>query len=122
RRIAAVTGGPDAPAQPTRAFASMTLARAVGELELGADLYCLHRNRWWQTQRGPLLDSGCYVAGLEYAAETAATVLGKPSPAYFDAACRALDAEPSMTWMVGDDLETDVVGARGVGMHAVLVR
>ncbi len=27
-----------------------------------------------------------------------------------------------MTWMVGDDLETDVAGARGVGMHAVLVR
>ena len=27
-----------------------------------------------------------------------------------------------MTWMVGDDIETDVVGARGVGMHAVLVR
>ena len=98
------------------------VARAFAELEMGADLYCLHRNRWWQTQRGPLLDSGCYVAGLEYATQTAATVLGKPSPAYFDAACRALDAEPSMTWMVGDDLETDVAGARGVGMHAVLVR
>ena len=55
-------------------------------------------------------------------AQTAATVLGKPSPSYFDAACRALDAEPSMTWMVGDDIETDVAGARGVGMHAVLVR
>ena len=100
----------------------MNLARAFAELELGADLYCLHRNRWWQTQRGPLLDSGCYVAGLEYAAQTGATVLGKPSAAYFDAACRALDAEPSMTWMVGDDLETDVAGARGVGMRAVLVR
>ena len=49
-------------------------------------------------------------------------MLGKPSPGYFDAACRALDAEPSMTWMVGDDLETDVAGARGVGMRAVLVR
>ena len=48
----------------------MNLARAFAELELGADLYCLHRNRWWQTQRGPLLDSGCYVAGLEYAAQT----------------------------------------------------
>ena len=54
--------------------------------------------------------------------QTEATVLGKPNAAYFDAACEALDAEPGMTWMVGDDLETDVVGARGVGMHAVLVR
>ncbi len=49
-------------------------------------------------------------------------MLGKPNAAYFDAACKALDAEPGMTWMIGDDLEADIVGARGVGMRAVLVR
>jgi HAD superfamily hydrolase (TIGR01458 family) len=119
---AVLIGGADDSPETNLVFSYMNLARAFAELELGADLYCLHRNRWWQTQRGPLLDSGCYVAGLEYAAQTEATVLGKPSPAYFDAACRALDAEPAMAWMVGDDIETDVAGARGVGMHAVLVR
>lgn len=119
---AVLIGGADDSPETNLVFSYMNLARAFAELEVGADLYCLHRNRWWQTQRGALLDSGCYVAGLEYAAQTEATVIGKPSPAYFDAACRALDAEPSMTWMVGDDLETDVLGARGVGMRAVLVR
>jgi HAD superfamily hydrolase (TIGR01458 family) len=119
---AVLIGGADDSPETNLVFSYMNLARAFAELEMGADLYCLHRNRWWQTQRGPLLDSGCYVAGLEYAAEATATVLGKPSAAYFDAACRALDAEPSLAWMVGDDLETDVAGARGVGMHAVLVR
>jgi HAD superfamily hydrolase (TIGR01458 family) len=119
---AVLVGGADDSPETNLVFSYMNLARAFAELELGADLYCLHRNRWWQTQRGPLLDSGCYVAGLEYAAQAEATVLGKPSPAYFDAACRALDAEPSMAWMVGDDLDTDVAGAHGVGMHAVLVR
>jgi HAD superfamily hydrolase (TIGR01458 family) len=119
---AVLLGGADETPETNLVFSYMNLARAFAELEAGAELYCLHRNRWWQTTRGPLLDSGCYVAGLEYAVQTAATVLGKPSAAYFDAACRALDAEPSMTWMVGDDLETDIAGARGVGMHAVLVR
>jgi HAD superfamily hydrolase (TIGR01458 family) len=119
---AVLIGGADDSPETNLVFSYMNLARAFAELELGADLYCLHRNRWWQTQRGPLLDTGCYVAGLEYAAQTEATVLGKPSPAYFDAACSALDAEPSMAWMVGDDIETDIVGARGVGMHGVLVR
>jgi HAD superfamily hydrolase (TIGR01458 family) len=119
---AVLIGGADDSPETNLVFSYMNLARAFAELELGADLYCLHRNRWWQTRRGPLLDSGCYVAGLEYAAQTEAAVLGKPNAAYFDAACEALDAEPGMTWMVGDDLETDVVGARGVGMHAVLVR
>ncbi len=119
---AVLIGGADDSPETNLVFSYMNLARAFAEIELGAELYCLHRNRWWQTARGPLLDAGCYVAGLEYAAQTEATVLGKPSAAYFDAACKALDAEPGMTWMVGDDLETDVVGARGVGMHAVLVR
>jgi ribonucleotide monophosphatase NagD (HAD superfamily) len=97
-------------------------ARAFAELELGAQLYCLHKNRWWQTKRGPLLDGGAFVAGLEYAAQVEAVVLGKPSSAYFAAACEALDADPSMAWMVGDDLESDIAGAQGVGMHSVLVR
>ena len=100
----------------------MNLARAFAELELGADLYCLHKNRWWQTSRGPLLDSGAFVAGLEYAAGVEATVLGKPSTAYFEAALEALDAEPALTWMVGDDLETDIAGAQRFGLKTVLVR
>jgi HAD superfamily hydrolase (TIGR01458 family) len=119
---AVLIGGADETPETNLVFSYMNLARAFAELEFGAELYCLHRNRWWQTRRGPLLDSGCFVAGLEYAAHSDAVVLGKPSAAYFDAACKALDAEPGMTWMVGDDLETDIVGARGVGMHAVLVR
>ncbi len=35
-------------------------------------------------------------------------MLGKPSTAYFAAALEALDAEPGLTWMVGDDLEGDM--------------
>ena len=100
----------------------MNLARAFAELDLGAEFYCLHRNRWWQTMRGPLLDAGAFVAGLEYATGLEATVLGKPSPTYFLAALEALDAEPERTWMVGDDLEADVAGAQLHGMRTVLVR
>ncbi len=119
---AVLIGGADETPETNLVFSYMNLARAFAEVDLGAELYCLHRNRWWQTKHGPLLDSGAFVAGLEYAAQVEATVLGKPSPAYFEAALEALDAEPAMTWMVGDDLETDVVGAHGVGMRAVLVR
>ena len=53
--------------EPNQVFSYMNLARAFGEIQLGADLYCLHKNRWWQTSRGPLLDAGAFVAGLEYA-------------------------------------------------------
>jgi HAD superfamily hydrolase (TIGR01458 family) len=115
-------GGADETPETNLVFSYMNLARAFAELELGAELYCLHKNRWWQTALGPMLDSGALVAGLEYAAEIEATVLGKPSAAYFEAALEALDAEPEMAWMVGDDLEADIVGAHGMGMRTVLVR
>ena len=100
----------------------MNLGRAFGELQMGADLYCLHKNKWWQTSRGPLLDAGAFVAGLEYATGVDATVLGKPSASYFAAALDALGAEPELTWMVTDDLDADVRGAQAFGMRTALVR
>ena len=119
---AVLVGGADETEEKNRVFSSMNLARAFAELELGADLYALHKNRWWQTARGPLLDSGCFVAGLEYAADVEATVVGKPSTPYFAAALEALDADPEMTWMVGDDIEADVAGAQQHGLKTALVR
>jgi len=119
---AVLIGGADETLETNQVFNYTNLARAFHELEAGAELYCLHKNRWWQTRRGPLLDAGAFVAGLEYAAEVEATVLGKPSPAYFGAAVEALDAEPNMTWMVGDDIEADVGGAQRFGLKTVLVR
>jgi HAD superfamily hydrolase (TIGR01458 family) len=119
---AVLIGGADETSETNLVFSYMNLARAFAELELGAELYCIHRNRWWQTKRGPLLDAGAFVVGLEYAAEVEAVVLGKPSPSYFAAACEALDADPEMTWMVGDDLESDIAGAHAIGMRTVLVR
>ena len=119
---AVLVGGCDETTEPNQVFSYMNLARAFSELEAGAELYCLHKNKWWQTSRGPLLDAGAFVAGLEYAAGVDATVLGKPSPAYFAAALDALGAEAELTWMVTDDVEADVVGAQALGMKTALVR
>jgi HAD superfamily hydrolase (TIGR01458 family) len=119
---AVLVGGADETPETNRVFSYMNLARAFAELDAGAELFCLHRNRWWQTSRGPLLDAGAFVAGLEYAAEVTATVLGKPSPAYFGAALEALDADPEQAWIVGDDLESDVAGGQQAGLRTVLVR
>src|SRR5438876_4724717 len=119
---AVLLGGADEGFETNRVFSYYNLARAFAELQDGAELYCLHKNRWWQTSRGALLDAGAFVAGLEYAAETEATVLGKPSASYFAAALAALDADPSLTWMVGDDIEGDIEGASNHGLRTVLVR
>jgi HAD superfamily hydrolase (TIGR01458 family) len=119
---AVLVGGCDEGEEPGRIFSYLNLNRAFLELEAGAELYCLHKNRWWQTADGPKLDAGAFVAGLEYASGTEATVLGKPSPEYFVAALEAIDADPELAWMVGDDVEGDIRGAQRHGMRTVLVR
>jgi len=119
---AVLVGGCDETLEPNQVFSYMNLARAFGEIQMGASFYCLHKNKWWQTSRGPMLDGGAFVAGLEYATGVEATVLGKPSPSYFAAALDALDAEPELTWLVTDDVEADVRGARLFGMRTALVR
>jgi HAD superfamily hydrolase (TIGR01458 family) len=119
---AVLIGGCDESLEPNQVFSYMNLARAFGKIQAGAELFCMHKNRWWQTKRGPMLDGGAFVAGLEYATGVEATVLGKPSAAYFAAALDALDAEPELTWLIGDDLEADVRGAQSFGIRTVLVR
>jgi HAD superfamily hydrolase (TIGR01458 family) len=119
---AVLLGGCDESLDPNSVFSYMNLGRAFAEIHAGADLYCMHKNPWWQTSRGPMLDGGAFVVGLEYATGVEATVLGKPSPAFFAAALDALDADPALTWMVGDDVVADVRGAQAFGMRTALVR
>src|SRR5262245_28147703 len=47
--------------------------------------------------------------------------IGKPDPAVFHCAFKALDCGPDTTWMVGDNLDADIAGALGVGMTAVWI-
>jgi HAD superfamily hydrolase (TIGR01458 family) len=117
-----LVGGADETAETGQVFAYDNLNRAFAEVRAGARLVCLHKNRWWQTGRGPQLDAGALVAGLEYAAEVEAEVVGKPTAAYFEAALAELDAAPGDAVMVGDDVEADIGGAKRIGMKGVLVR
>ena len=119
---AVLVGGCDETTEPNQVFSHMNLARAFSEIQAGADLFCLHKNPWWQTARGPMLDGGAFVAALEYATGVDATVIGKPSASAFAAALAALDAEPELTWMITDDLEQDVRGAQLFGMKTLLLR
>jgi len=119
---AVLFGGCDEGEEPGRVFSYLNLNRAFLELQAGAELYCLHKGAWWQTADGPKLDAGALVAGLEWATGVEATVLGKPSHEFFAAALEAVDADPELAWMVGDDIESDIRGAQKHGMRTVLVR
>ncbi|MYM63431.1 TIGR01458 family HAD-type hydrolase [Pseudomaricurvus sp. HS19] len=95
------------------------LARQVME---GAELIALHKGRFWQTEEGLQVDIGAFVAGIEYVTGVTATVIGKPSAAFFDTALQALQCGPQQVLMIGDDIESDVGGAQRCGMRGALVK
>jgi HAD superfamily hydrolase (TIGR01458 family) len=119
---AVLLGGADESDETSDVFSYYHLNKAYAELREGARLVCLHKNKWWQTSRGPLLDAGAFVAGLEYAAGVKAEIVGKPTAAYFEAALAEVDATAAEAVMVGDDVEADIGGAKAIGMQGVLVR
>jgi 4-nitrophenyl phosphatase len=73
------------------------------------------------TEMGPLPGAGALVAMVEAATGVKPVIVGKPSPAMFEEALRRLDAKRETTVMVGDRLETDIAGAKSVGLRTLLV-
>ncbi len=103
------------------------LNRAFRLVRDGARLVGMHRNPWWLTPAGPTLDSGAFVAGLEFATETRATVVGKPSAMFFSMGVADLrrqvgrDLARTAIAMVGDDIRTDIRAAQRAGLRGIFV-
>ncbi len=87
----------------------------------GARLVALHRNRFCRRGTRLALDLGPFVAALEYAAGTTATVCGKPSEAFFAKAVADMGLTRQEVVMVGDDIEADIGGAQAAGLRAIQV-
>ena len=98
------------------------LDSAFRNLMEGAELLAIQRNRYWRTEGRLSLDGGPFVAALEYASGKTATLLGKPSRAFYEAAARELGLPPERIAVIGDDLEGDVLGPKEIGMIGVAVR
>ncbi len=105
-------------------FTYQALNAAFRDLADGADFLALARNRTFLDADGRLsLDTGAFVAALEYASGRTATVLGKPSADFYAQSARDMDVQMSGLVMIGDDVESDVSGALKAGVgHALLVR
>jgi HAD superfamily hydrolase (TIGR01450 family) len=99
-----------------------TLSRVYEWMASGVPVVAMHRSTAWETDGGLLIDTGMYLIGMEQASGRTVTAVGKPAPAGFQAAAARLGVDPDETYMVGDDLNNDVLPAQVVGMTGVLVR
>jgi len=98
------------------------LNTAFCAVNAGAEIIALEKDRSWMSPDGLMLSAGPFVAALEFATGNTATVVGKPSPAFFEMALKDMNVCPDQALMIGDDVLADIAGARSIGMKAVLVR
>ena len=72
------------------------------------------------TRDGPVPATGAILAAVETGTGVTAVVVGKPEPFVFEVA-RGLLRGCERVAVVGDNLGSDVVGAKGAGLDAILV-
>ena len=100
----------------------LTLSWVYDWMAQGVPVVAMHRSTAWNTTDGLRVDTGMYLAGMEQTSGRKATAVGKPAPEGFLAAANRLGVDPDEMYMVGDDLNNDVLAAQVVGMTGVLVR
>jgi HAD superfamily hydrolase (TIGR01458 family) len=104
-------------------FTYERLNGAFRALKNGAKLVAAAKNRYFKDEDGALsMDAGGFIAALEYAADTEATLIGKPSQTFFHLAVASMGLQAYEVLMVGDDIESDIKGAQEAGLKAALVK
>lgn len=100
----------------------LTLSRVYDWMSQGVPVVAMHRSTSWTIAEGLRIDTGMYLIGMEQTSGRKAIGVGKPAPAGFQAAAGRLGVDTDEMYMVGDDLNNDVLAAQIVGMTGVLVR
>lgn len=98
------------------------LNTAFRHIMAGAELVALQKGRYFVSSDGCNLDTGAFVHLLEYGSGKTARVLGKPAAAFFRTAIEHIGCSPAEVIVVGDDVTTDIAGAKAIGAFGVLVR
>ena len=96
---------------------------AIGSMAVrrGARLYATNRDATFPTHDGPAPATGAIVAAVEVGSGAVATAVGKPEPYLFERA-RARMPSAANVAVVGDRVDSDVLGGVRAGFATVLVR
>jgi NagD protein len=104
-----------------RTFNLELVEAAVRMILAGAKLIATNLDPNCPTQDGLRPGCGALVALLEIATGVKAFSVGKPSPVMMRAARKELGLTTEQTTIIGDTMETDILGGVQLGFHTVLV-
>lgn len=90
-------------------------------IQNGAPFIATNIDRTLPTPNGLTPGTGSTLAALIAVTEIEPTVIGKPEPMLYQTAMKSLKADPATTAMLGDRLETDILGAQRIGIGTIVV-
>jgi 4-nitrophenyl phosphatase len=97
------------------------LSEATLLVRAGAKFIGTNPDRTLPSERGLLPGNGAILACLQAATDVEPFIIGKPERAMFDAALAAMGADVAHTAMLGDRLETDILGGQNAGLRTIFV-
>lgn len=124
-----ITVGEEPPPGPVAAVVagmdlSLTYPKVILAMRLildGAEFIATNTDSHYPTPEGIFPATGMVIGALQGATGVEPYVVGKPHPAIFQAALQELGASPAETLMVGDRLDTDILGANLLGIDTAAV-
>ena len=114
--VSAVVAGLD------RAFTFDKLQKAQTALLGGARFFGTNPDRMLPHGDGYEPGAGSILAAIETASGVAPLVIGKPQPDLIRMALEVLGSDPETTFMLGDQIETDIIAGQAAGLKTILVR
>jgi 4-nitrophenyl phosphatase len=97
------------------------LAVAAAAVRAGARFVATNADARYPTPSGFRPGAGAMVAAIAEATGVAPMVIGKPEPAMFAAILESAGVEPAEALVIGDNPDSDIVGAHRSGIRSVLV-
>jgi len=92
-------------------------------VENGSHIVTASRSSFYLKNGKKQIDTGAYVALIESITNKTIPVLGKPSKEYFENAMSLLCGNHhEIVTVIGDDWQTDIIGAKSVGFNSILVK
>jgi 4-nitrophenyl phosphatase len=102
-------------------FSYEKLKIATLRIRAGADFIGTNGDRTFPIPGGLVPGNGSLLAAVQAATDVEPVVIGKPERIMFDVALQRMGTTPEQTLMVGDRLETDILGAQRAGLPSALV-
>jgi 4-nitrophenyl phosphatase len=97
------------------------LKHAALHIQRGARFIGSNPDVVYPTEEGLVPEAGTILAALQAATGIAPLIMGKPERFLFEIATAKLGSQPAQTVMLGDRLDTDILGGQRAGLKTILM-